>query len=250
MAKSAVAQRFGSQGAGVAAGDLGRSVFGLAAIAFGAFDLAYTATAHAHTVLHDAVIYASAAGQIFGGIVVQRKAAARLGSALLLAAYALYCLLLIPAVIATPLVFDPWGNLFEPATMAAAALVLFGRRTAAAQAGWLLFTLCVITFAVYQAVHVQYTASLVPKWIPPGQVFWVIVTTIAFALAAIALLVRRLDVLATRLLAAMLLLFQVLIWIPAVIAQPRSAGMWSENVLNFAIAASCWVLADFLSTRS
>jgi hypothetical protein len=80
--------------------------------------------------------------------------------------------------------------------------------------------------------------------------FWVIATTVAFSLAAIALLVRRVAPAAMYLLTLMLLLFQVLIWIPAVIMHPGSLGMWAENVQNLAIAASCWVFADVLSSRT
>ena len=48
------------------------------------------------------------------------------------------------------------------------------------------------------------TAALVPKWIPPNQMFWTILTTIAFALAAIAILINRQARLATRLMTLML----------------------------------------------
>lgn len=228
MAKSAVAQR-------VAAPELGRSVFGIASIAFGAFVLA---------TIHHTVLYASVIGLIAGGFAIQWRGATRWSSVVLLASYALYCLFFIPPIAKSPLTFAGWGDLFEPLTMVAASLVVLRMRT-----GLVLFFLCVASFAAYQAVNPVYTATLVPKWIPPGQMFWVIATTVAFSLAAIALLVRRVAAAATYLLTLMLLLFQVLIWIPAIIARPHSSGMWAENTLNFAIAASCWVVADFLSTR-
>jgi hypothetical protein len=192
----------------------------------------------------------SGAGEIAGGAMIQWKPATRAGSAVLLVAYALYCVLYVPAIIAAPLTFAPWGNLFEPLAMIAAGIILFARPHAVLQAGLLLFTICVITFGVYQAVNPVYTAGLVPKWILPGQMFWMWLTTAAFLLAAVALIVRRFDVLAARLLTLMLLVFQAVLWIPAVVAQQHSAGMWEENVLNFAIAASCWVVADFLAARA
>lgn len=231
----------------------GRNIFGLASVIFGAFEAVLVATGHGHRgavvppPLRDGVIYVSALGQIAGGIAVQWKGAARTGSALLLIGYVLYSLLFLPAVVIAPLVFGSWGNLFEQLTMVAAAIVLNAKTSRVSpDAGRLLFALCVLSFALYQAFNLDYTASLVPKWMPPGQLFWTVLTTVAFALAAIALFLRRMDALAARLLTLMLLLFQVLIWMPAIVVQPGSSSMWAENVLNFAIAASCWVFAEFL----
>lgn len=259
MARSVAARPLRSRGAGLTTRDFGRNLFGLAAIAFGAFEAAATANAHARAAagiplpVHDTIVYVSAIAQIFGGIAIQWNGTKRLASAMLLSAYGLYCVLFVPPIVRSPLIFSGWGDLFEPLTMVAAALILLARSSrpersprAALEIGRLLFALCVVTFALYQAFYIAYTASLVPKWIPPGQVFWAIATTVAFALAALALFLRRTDRLAARLLTLMLLLFQVLIWIPAVIVHPRSAGMWAENVLNLAIAASCWVVADAL----
>lgn len=245
MAKSAAMHR-------VAAPKLGRIVFGFAALAFGVFVFIST-TAHGHqtgvlvALLRKAVLYACALGLVAGGITIPWKATTRWGAGILFAAYFVYSLFLLPPIVSAPLVFAGWGDWFEQIAMVAAALILLSYPVLI---GRMLFFLCVASFAAYQAVNPVYTATLVPKWIPPGQMFWVIATTVAFALAAIALFIRRVDAIAMYLLTLMLLLFQVLIWIPAVIAHPGSSGMWAENVQNFAIAASCWVVADVLSSRS
>ena len=47
--------------------------------------------------------------------------------------------------------------------------------------------------------------SISPKWIPPGQMFWAVTTTKAFALAAIALLSDHSALLASRLLTIMVI---------------------------------------------
>src|SRR6185503_7395569 len=39
---------------------------------------------------------------------------------------------------------------------------------------------CAISFALSQVLYRRDTAALVPKWIPPNQMFWAILTTIAF----------------------------------------------------------------------
>src|SRR6185437_5344214 len=102
--------------------------------------------------------------------------------------------------------------------------------------------ICVVSFALEQLFYLSSTASLVPKWIPPGQMFWAIATTSAFALAAIALLASRLNT-------AMLLGFLLLVWLPALSANPHSFVNWSEGLETLAIAASAWIVADFLGRR-
>jgi hypothetical protein len=70
---------------------------------------------------------------------------------------------------------------------------------------------CAISFTLAQIFYLRFTADLVPRWIPPNQMFWVILTTIAFALAALAILINRQARFAIRLMALMLLLFVVLV---------------------------------------
>jgi hypothetical protein len=91
------------------------------------------------------------------------------------------------------------------------------------------------------------TADLVPKWIPPSQSFWAILTTIAFALAAISILINRQARLALGLMTLMLALFGVLVWIPRLIAHPEAHGNWSESGLTFLITGAVWMVFDLRS---
>jgi hypothetical protein len=101
-----------------------------------------------------------------------------------------------------------------------------------------------ISFALMQALLLRDTASLVPKWIPPSQMFWAVLTTIAFALAAIAILINRQARLATCLMTLMLGLFGVLVWIPRLFAHPESHGTWSEFALTVLIAGAAFMVAE------
>ena len=76
--------------------------------------------------------------------------------------------------------------------------------------------------------------------------FWAIATTAAFALAAIALLTGFMALLASRLTTAMLLGFGLLVWLPALLADPHSFLNWSEGLETLGIAGSAWIVADFL----
>jgi uncharacterized membrane protein YphA (DoxX/SURF4 family) len=115
-----------------------------------------------------------------------------------------------------------------------------------AQIGYYSFGICVVSFALEQLFYLSATASLVPKWIPPGQMFWAIATTAAFALAAIALLTGFMARLASRLLTAMIVGFGLLVWLPALIADPHNFFSWFESVDTLGIAGSAWFVADLL----
>ena len=109
------------------------------------------------------------------------------------------------------------------------------------------FGTCVVSFAVEQLAYLSATAKLVPKWIPPGQLFWAIATTTAFGLAAVALLSGRSARLASRLLTIMLVGFGLLVWLPIVVSDPHKLFNWTESALTLAIAGAAWIVADFLT---
>ncbi len=103
--------------------------------------------------------------------------------------------------------------------------------------------LSTISFTLAQIIFFEGTAKLVPSWIPPNQSFWAILTTIAFALAALAMLINRQAALAMRLMAVMLVLFGLLVWIPILLTH-HSHNDWSEFAINFLIAGASWVIAE------
>jgi hypothetical protein len=112
--------------------------------------------------------------------------------------------------------------------------------------GRILLGICAASFALEQAIYLSATAPLVPKWVPPSQMFWAVATTVSFALAAVALLTNRMALLAARLLTIMVVSFGLLVWVPLVISDPHNHTNWSENAETFAIAGAAWILADLL----
>lgn len=156
-----------------------------------------------------------------------------------------------------PRVFDRWRNFFEQFSLVSRALIVYAslspgdsqRPGRAARIGYIFFGICVISFTTEQFVYLSGTAAFVPKWIPPGQMFWAITTTIAFALAAIALLSGRWALLASRLLTTMLVGFGLLVWLPAPFVDPHKMINWAGNAENLAITGAAWIVLDFLSAK-
>jgi len=201
------------------------------------------------------LVYLAAAIELFGGIAIQWPRTARAGAFALGTIYLVFALLWVPHIVATPQIYDPWGNFFEQFSLVSGALIVYGsvsqndsaRMARAAEIGYICFGICVVSFTLEQLVYLYGTASFVPKWIPPGQMFWAITTTIALALAAVALLSRRSALIASQLLTVMLIGFGLLVWLPAPFADPHKLMNWAGNAQNLAITGAAWIVTDFLS---
>jgi len=241
---------------------LGRHVYGFAAVICGILtfvwrDLnAWRQIMPLDKVTHpEILLYVAAAIELFGGVAIQWAPTRRIGAFSLGSIYFIFALLSVPHIVASPLTYDGWGSFFEQFSLVSGALIVFGETSPKnpegaprlARIGYVSFGICVVSFAVEQLAYLSVTASLVPKWIPPGQMFWAVTTTIAFALAAIAILFGRAALLASQLLTVMLIGFGLLVWLPIVISHPHNLFNWTESAETLAIAGVAWIVTDFLS---
>jgi hypothetical protein len=230
--------------------NLGRHLFGVAALAFGLISLAW----HDYNGWHQPryLVYAAAAALILGGAAIQFRRTAKAGAVVLGAVYLVFALQCLPGIVAAPRIYNSWGNFFEQFSLVTGAALVYARLSSAwspetlTRIGRVLLGICAASFTLEQAFYLHPTASLVPKWLPPSQMFWAVATTVFFALAAVALLTNRMALLAAPLLTMMLVIFGLLVWVPLLLSAPRSHTNWSETVETFAIAGAAWILADLL----
>jgi hypothetical protein len=229
--------------------NLGRHVFGAAALASGLITLAW----HDHNATGGPVfLYAAAAAQVLGGAAIQFRRTTKTGAFSLGAVYLVFAFLCVPRIVAAPQTYNSWGNFFEPFSLAIGAAIVYARSSPAWAArtiervGRILLGICAASFTLEQALYLSATASLVPQWLPPSQEFWAVTTTVFFALAAVALVTNRMALLAVRFMTMMIAIFGLLVWVPLVLSGPHKHSNWSEFALTFAIAGAAWVLADFL----
>jgi hypothetical protein len=234
--------------------NLGRHVFGVAALVFGLITLAW----HDYNGWHlpRYVVYPAAAAEIFGGAATQFRRTAKTGAVVLSAVYLVFALLCVPQIVAKPQIYNSWGNFFEQFSLVTGAAIVYARLSSACsracsretlpRIGRILLGICTASFTLEQAFYLSATASLVPKWLPPSQMFWAVTTTVLFALAAVALLANRMALLAARLLTVMVVSFGLLVWVPLIFSDPHNHTNWSENAETFAIAGAAWILADLL----
>ena len=230
--------------------NLGRHVFGGAALAFGFITLTWLEYNDWHP--PRCIVYAAAAALILGGAAIQFRRTAKTGALVLAAIYLVFALRCLPGIVAKPRIYNSWGNFFEQFSLVTGAAIVYARLSSAwspethHRIGRILVGICVASFTLEQAFYLHPTASLVPRWLPPNQMFWAISTTVFFALAALALLANRKALLSARLLTMMLVIFGLLVWVPLLLSDPRSHTNWSETAETFAIAGTAWILADLL----
>jgi len=230
--------------------NLGRQVFGAAALAFGVFTLAW----HEYNGWHlpRCFVYPASAAEIFGGVAIQFRRSAKTGAVVLGVVYLAFAVSCLPQIFAKPQIYNSWGNFFEQVSLVTGAVVVCAHASSLSswetvnRTGRILLGICTASFTLEQAIYIGPTASLVPKWLPPNQMFWAVTTTVLFALAALALLANRVSLLATRLLTMMLVSFGLLVWIPLMVSNPHDHTNWSETIETFAIAGAVWMLADLL----
>jgi uncharacterized membrane protein len=122
------------------------------------------------------------------------------------------------------------------------------RARATTAARWML-GLPSIVFGLVHLMGVHVFASIVPRWIPFAS-FWAVSTGIAFLLAGVAICLGIKDGLATRLLALMLSLFEVLVEIPPIFVRSHNQGTWGAAVYNLAAIGACWIFAESLASHA
>src|SRR5207248_6014668 len=119
------------------------------------------------------LVYFASAALIFGGAAIQFRRTAKAGAACLV-----FVLLCVPGIVAAPQIYNSWGNFFEQFSLFTGAAIAYARLSSAwpretlNRIGRSLFGICAASFALEQAIYLHPTANLVPKWIPPGQMFW------------------------------------------------------------------------------
>ena len=243
---------------------IGLRVYGAGAVALGIVGLAWGDFAlvwqpvPSNVPGRAALAYVAAGALLLAGAAVQWRHTARVGVIALSTLYAMCVSLLhLPRVVAHPSALSTWAGSAEQLALVAGGLVAYASaaQTAAgspkrlAQVGRLLFALCLFSFGLVHFVYVSETASFVPKWLPPGQMFWAYATGVAHWAAGLAVLSGILASPATRLLTVMFIVFGILVHAPSILADPRSHLNWTANAMNLALIGSAWVLADSVGAR-
>jgi uncharacterized membrane protein YphA (DoxX/SURF4 family) len=191
---------------------------------------------------------------------------AALPGALTIGAYlAVWALVGIPPILSKPLSIGAWYGFCEAMTSLVGAWILYAmlRRQSrraeipiagerAVRVAQVLFGLTCVFYGSSHFVYADYTAGMVPTWLP-GRLELAYFTGLGHVAAGIGIIVGILPRLAATLEAIMMSLFGLMVWVPSFMAQPRPQwatppqNQWSELVVNLVLAASACIVAISLS---
>jgi uncharacterized membrane protein len=234
---------------------LGVMALGLSCLAFGNFDPGQPVPEKFPARV--ALAYAAGAFMVVMAAAVEWRRTAVSGAAALTVYYTLFVLILMNGriLLTDYAVYVTYENIAMQLAIAAGGLIVFATtaKVDAALAarlthlGRLAFGGCALVFGGAHFVYMNNTASLVPKWLPPTQQFWVYATGVGFIAAGVAILTTVQARLAAVLLTAMLVSFGLLANGRILLADHTSHWNWTESAVNLAVIGAAWVVADSLA---
>jgi uncharacterized membrane protein len=163
----------------------------------------------------------------------------------------------VPFILRSPLTEGPYQFTGETATVVAGAWVLYAwfaveadRRRLGFATGErgvrlarVLYALAMLAFGFSHFAYLNMTAPLVPSWLP-AHVFWAYFTGAAYLAAGVAILIGKYARPAAVLSVWQMGLFLLLVWLPTLVAGKTDAETWSESIINAALVAGGWLVAE------
>jgi uncharacterized membrane protein len=252
---------------------IGVYVFGIASVASGILDLVWGEFESAHQPIQawgdhipgvTIFAYIAAVWLIAGGTAILWRRSLRFGAAALTILYGIFVLFPLPRLYTAPqflgyrvaVYIGVVANVCQQIVLFVPAAVVWGSlagqsllsRRAALVARWT-FGFCSLAFGLGHLVAIETVVPMIPKWLPFGAVFWVVLTGIAFVLAGLAIVSGVMDVVAARLLGLMLLVFSALALAPRIFASPHNHVSWGANAYNLTAVGAAWIIAEWLATQ-
>jgi len=243
-------------------------LFAMATIAAGVLDLIWGEFEAAHQpigTLGDNIpgqkifAYITGVWMILAGAAILWRRTRRLGAVATALIYFVFGLFWLPRFYTAPkilgfrltLIIGVLAGMFTQFMVVAGALVLYAS-VAPSSSQWpqksravarCVIGLAAVLFGVVHLTGVQGVAQMVPKWMPLGGSFWVVLSGVAFLLAGLGILSGILNRLAAHLLALMIVVFEIVL-MPMVFANPGNHIAWGSNAYSLAAAGAVWVFAS------
>lgn len=172
-----------------------------------------------------------------------------IGLSLLLTAWLV--VLQAPVIVAAPGAVVTWLGVAEVGALAAAAVITAegGRRGGRVggprktKAARITFGLCAVIFGISHFAYADFTAGMVPNWLP-ARTFLACATGAAHMAAGVAIATGLVGRLAATLLTLMTACFVLLVHVPAVVASGASMAQVTFLLTACAICGAAWTMID------
>jgi len=248
---------------------VGQGLFAIATASLALWSLEYGEFAWGAVPWRETWVYASALSILAAstGLWFPRTA---LPSVLTIGVYqALGAAIAVPQILSKPLSVGAWYPFCEALTALTGASLLYAMlrwesrgpggmliaSRGAVRIAQVLYGLTCVFYGGSHFLYADYTAVMVPGWLP-GHVAFAYLTGVGHLAAGIAIIFGILPRLAAVLEAVMMSLFGLLVWVPSAFEQPRPQWatppehQWSELAITLVLAASAWIVAISLGSRS
>jgi uncharacterized membrane protein YphA (DoxX/SURF4 family) len=198
-----------------------------------------------------ALVWLSGAILVGGGAAVLTPRWERWGALLLAINFGFWVVVLhLPPALKSAAHIGTWNGPAEITLLTMGGVALFsasaGRlRPTLALVARILAGASAIVFGLAHFNYIDFTATMVPKWIPPSQTFWAWATGAGHLLAGLALVSGIRARLAATLLAGMMGSFVVLVHIPRVIGAPHLHVEWIMLAVSSMLAGSAWLVRKY-----
>jgi uncharacterized membrane protein len=151
-------------------------------------------------------------------------------------------------------IYGAYDGMAEQAAITAGAFMIWAslanldsaRSARFIRIGQIAFGICAIVFGGAHFAYMNLTAPLVPKWLPPDQLFWGYATGVFHIVGGLAIIASIRARLAAILLALMYAVFTVFALVPGLLAKP-SFFAWTEIATSVILVGVAWVVADSFS---
>jgi uncharacterized membrane protein len=203
-----------------------------------------------------ALAYAAAIFMLVAGIGLEWRKTMVWAAAALAIYYAVVVVLLMNGrvVLRNLGIYGAYDSMAEEIAITAGAFIIwasFAKLDAAKAAPFIriaqiAFGICAIVFGGAHFVYMNLTAPLVPKWLPPNQLFWGYATGVFHIAGGLAIIANIRARLAAILLAIMYAIFTVFALVPELLAGP-SFFAWTEIATSIILAGVAWIVADSYS---
>ena len=201
--------------------------------------------------------YASGVLMLVGGSGLLFRTTVALALRVLFPYLIVWALLKVPAVVVAPGMEAVWLGLGELTVLLAGGWTLFARLAEVPENSTLsfatgdrgvrmariLFAVSLLPIGLSHIVYVQATVDLVPAWLPV-RIFWAYLTGAGQMACGLGVLLSIFPRVAAASEAGMISLFTLLVWLPAIVAAPKTRLPWTAFFISWAIGAGAWAVAQ------
>lgn len=166
-------------------------------------------------------------------------------------------LLKLPSLFSTPKIEEVYLGFGELAVLLAGGWTLFALLGNVRRPAWLAWAtgergvriaryylaIWIIPIGLSHFIYSNATVQLVPAWLP-FKIGWAYLTGAGQIASGLGLLLGVLPRAAAWAEAGQITLYTLLIWIPAVIAEPKARLPWTALWISWSIGAAAWVVAQ------